>query len=155
MKPTTTIRGLRIVGIATRTTFAAEADPESYRSGDLWARFVLDGLCYQIRRRISRIEFIELYTDYKGATHEEFTLLLGQRVFEFAAVPEGMRAIELPPQKYLKFVTKANEENLSTRLWKKVQEFFLVHPTYKRAWTTDVLFTGSQLDKVTLYIAIK
>ena len=154
MKPTITIRGLRVVGIATRTTQATEANPELSRSWPLWLR-LLDGLCYDIRRRISRIEFIELYTDYTGATHEEFTLIVGQRVFEFVDIPEGVQAVELPPQKYLKFVAKANEEDVSTRLRKKVQAFFLAHPTYQRAWTTDVLFTGSRLDKVTLYVAIK
>jgi predicted transcriptional regulator YdeE len=159
MKPTI-IKGLRVVGVAVRTTLVDETDPDRSRAHSLWGRFVGDGLCYQVPRRINRCEFIELYTDYAGATHEEFTLLLGQRDFEFANdLPEGLTSIELPAQEYLRVVLKLQEEEvaeeLCARLWAKVRQRFLQHPTYERAWTSDFAFVWGRFGKITLYVAVK
>ncbi len=144
-----------VVGLGARTTLAQEADPDAHQGFRLWYRLIGDGLCYQILRRMDRMEFVELYTDYSPGRHEEFTLFVGQRVWEIDTVPEGLTAIEIPLGRYVKFVANREVEDADIRLWSKVERFFAAHPEYERAFTTDIAFGGYRPDKVTLYVAIK
>lgn len=92
-----------VVGITVRTTNAEEF-AGSNRIAHLWERFFAENVLAQIVFKIDS-NIINCYGQYESDKNGAYTVLLGVRVSEARAVPEGMTVWQVPEQKMCRFTT--------------------------------------------------
>ncbi|HEY4325322.1 MAG TPA: GyrI-like domain-containing protein [Mucilaginibacter sp.] len=86
-----------LVGISVRTT---NQDGQSQKDiGDLWTRFMNEGLLQQINDRASD-DIYCVYTDYETDYTGPYTAILGCRVNTLSHVPDGFTGITIASGKY-------------------------------------------------------
>ena len=86
-----------LTGISVRTT---NQNGQSQKDiGELWSRFIKDGLLQQINDRVSD-DIYCLYTDYETDHTGFYTTILGCKVNSSGSVAEGFTGITIPAGKY-------------------------------------------------------
>lgn len=144
----------KIIGVETRTSNAAEANPPTAKIPTLWQQF------FQIagsipHRKDSNIVFAA-YTNYESDHTGEYSFIVSSEVSSLDEVPKGMVAATLPGAKYMKFVAEGQMPQELIKTWGRVWEFFATEGRGERAYTTDYerheMRHGSRVE---VYIAIK
>ena len=112
------------------------------------------GTLQKIPNKVNTHANISGYTDYDAAGN--YTYIMGSFVTSLAAVPEGMKARNVPAQKYAMFTVKGSGKHIIEfwrNLWSKQW-------TFERAFTFDYelydeRYTGDDNSVVDIYISIK
>ena len=108
-----------LVGIEVRTS---NANSEAMRDiPALWQRFDEEGVCDKIPGRVGD-EVFALYTDYEGDHTQPYTLLIGCKVENLDAIPEGMRGISIPNTKFNKYPLKGKMPDVVVNKWGEIWE---------------------------------
>jgi hypothetical protein len=95
MEPTIVQKeGIIIMGIATRTLNAHEADPATARIPGMWQRFFTEHVEEQFSQRINPAVHYAVYTDYESDYTGAYTYILGSAVSSKVEIPEGMVKFE-------------------------------------------------------------
>jgi predicted transcriptional regulator YdeE len=144
----------KIIGVETRTTNRAEADPKNAKIGALWQKF------FQVQDKIPNKKRVETilgtYTKYESDHTGEYSLIVSSEVTSLNVVPDGMVGMTIPSARYMVFTAKGQMPAALIETWKSVWEYFSKNPEYKRAYTTDFeMHEKKDPTKVDIYIAIK
>jgi predicted transcriptional regulator YdeE len=91
------------VGISDRTSMPDE-DEGAGKIGQLWGRFMQEGLMMKIPDRISQSVF-GLYYDYDFGETQAFTVMVGCQVASLEKIPEGLEGFTAPASRYAEFTT--------------------------------------------------
>ncbi len=94
-----------VVGISVRTS--NENGKAAKDIGELWNRFLSENILDQIPDRLDNAIY-SIYTDYEGDYQKPYTVVLGCKVANDAAVREGLVAKMVKSGKYSKFVAKGD-----------------------------------------------
>jgi predicted transcriptional regulator YdeE len=81
--------GLAVIGISTQ---ASNASPE--KIGDLWRRFHALGNQKTVEARLDEAVYC-VYCEYEGDASQPYTVVIGCAVAPDAAVPEGLKKIDI------------------------------------------------------------
>jgi predicted transcriptional regulator YdeE len=142
-----------IIGIAVRTT------NENGQSGidipQLWSKFVSEQTAAKITGKTSN-DIYSVYTEYEKDFTKPYTTVLGCRVEENTAAPEGFKKIIIPPGKYQLYTAKGDLDNAVvysewTAIW---------NSSLKRAYTADYEVYGEKAKnpanaEVDIFVAIE
>jgi len=144
----------KIIGVETRTSNAAEANPPMAKIPTLWQQFFQ--IAGSIPHRTDSNIVLAAYTNYESDHTGEYSLIVSSEVSSLDDVPKGMVVVRLPAAKYMKFVAEGQMPQELIKTWRRIWEFFSTKGTYERAYTTDYerhdMRHGSQVE---VYIAIK
>jgi predicted transcriptional regulator YdeE len=115
-------KGFTVVGIAMRTSNAAQITPES-PIGKQWERLFKEGVLAAIPNKLDGT-IVALYTEYASDKDGEYSYVLGARVRKVESIPEGMVAKSVPAGRYAVFTSPSGP----------VQK--VVVETWQRVWAT-------------------
>ena len=129
------IGSFTVIGIEARTSNAREATPDGI-IGKQWQKFFSEGSSQKIPNKIEP-NFYAVYSDYAGDHNSEYSFLIGAKVKEGTAPPEGMVAKQIRAGKYALVTTdKGPFPKVVPAAWIKI--FSLEESgKLKRAYQTD------------------
>jgi predicted transcriptional regulator YdeE len=132
-----TYGGASVVGIAVRTSNAAEADPAKGRIGALWMRFHSEDIPGQITGKKLPVTPIGVYSNYEGDDKGRYRLMAGAAVDTGTTPPAGMELAIVPAGRYLMFQAEGPMPSIVIETWKEVWSHFSNAPAEVRAFTVD------------------
>lgn len=146
---TVDLPGFLFLGISDR---AGGPDAE-LTIGKLWERFSFEKVMERIPEYTEGI-VMSLYTDYKDKSDREFTVLVGARVRDLKAVPDGLVLVEVPPQKYAQFLVRGPAPESVSNAWKQINAMNL-----PRAYGTDYDIYGpksqnEEISEVEIFVSL-
>jgi len=144
----------RVVGLAVRTTNAAEADPASARIPGLWRRVLEEGVPQRISGRTRPGVLAAVYTAYDTDERGPYTLVVGAEVDADAPLPPGLTAITVPAARYRRFAARGTMPAALVETWGRIWSVFARGDGPRRAFTCDVeLHMGPEAADV--YVAVR
>lgn len=129
------IGSFTVIGIEARTSNAREATPDGI-IGKQWQKFFSEGSSQKIPNKIEP-NFYAVYSDYASDHNSEYSFLIGAKVKDGTAPPEGMVAKQIRAGKYALVTTdKGPFPKVVPAAWIKI--FSLEESgKLKRAYQTD------------------
>ena len=107
-----------IIGISTRTINKEGGAEEDIPA--LWDRFSNENIIEQIPDILEPFIY-SVYTEYEGDYLKPYTCVIGCRVKDLDAIPEGMIGIEIPGGQFKKFTAKGNiNEGSILSCWQEI-----------------------------------
>jgi predicted transcriptional regulator YdeE len=111
--------GFSVVGIAVRTSNAAQSTPDR-PIGKQWERLFKEGVLAAIPNKADA-NIVALYTEYASDKDGEYTYLLGARVTKVESVPAGMVAKSVPAGQYAVFTSERGPvQKVVVEMWRQV-----------------------------------
>ncbi|MER3482235.1 MAG: AraC family transcriptional regulator [Meiothermus sp.] len=146
--------GFYVVGMETRTTNAAEADPATAKIPALWERVRSDPLMEQTPKRMAKGKLFGVYYNYESDENGAYSLLVGYQVNPADELPAGLKGVTVDDGRYLVFTAEGEMPGALTQTWKEIWEYFRQPNAPKRAFSYDYEIYES-FTKVSVYIAIR
>jgi predicted transcriptional regulator YdeE len=146
------IKGFFLVGISVRTT---NANGQSAKDiGELWERFMGEGILLQIVNRISDDVYC-VYTDYESDQNGFYTAVLGCRVNSPDNIPVGLISLIVAPSTYLKYTAKGRLPDCVAETWQHIWNSSL-----NRRYTADFDLYSTKAQnpedaEVEVYVGVK
>jgi len=124
------IEPFKAIGIAVRTT---NEDGRGVKDiGDLWARFMSEGIADKIPNRVEQAIY-SLYTDYEGDHTQPYTAMLICKVDSLDDIPDGMTGRSFAGGNYVKITATGDlTKGMIGDQWAKIGEMGL-----DRSFTAD------------------
>lgn len=148
----TQIETFYIVGISVRTS--NEHGQSAADIPALWSRFFAEGIASKVPGKLSE-DLYCLYTDYEKDHTKPYTTLLGYKVKDLAAVPEGLTGAMVPGKTCEVFTASGKlSDGIVFAEWLKIWNSNL-----DRAYSGDFEVYGSKAQdpgqaEVDIYIAL-
>ncbi len=101
----TTLPEIHLVGITARTNLMNEMNPLTAKIGLTAQDYLHKNYAEKIQNRKKPGTTYSVYTDYASDYRGDYTYFIGEEVTELKELPEGMTAITIPAQHYLKYTT--------------------------------------------------
>lgn len=131
------IAPFKIIGISIRTTNENNRAANEIR--ELWGRFMAENILEAIPNKTDSTVY-SLYTDYESNHTGPYTAILGCKVENLNAVPEGMVGQSFDGGNYVKTTAKGDlTQGLIVKEWSKIWEMDL-----ERRYTVDFEVFGEK-----------
>ena len=96
---------IKIIGKTTGTNLAQEMSA-SAKIGPLITEYFTQGLAERIPNRKNKGISFSIYTDYESDYTGNYSYYFGEEVDSFENTPQGLFALTIPAQRYVRFTTK-------------------------------------------------
>jgi len=126
-----------VIGLATRTTNEAEAEPTRARLGRLWGRVMEQDVASRIPHPAVPDALYAVLTDYEADQRGEYTQIVGMAATDLAALPGGLVGVAIPAGRYLVFTARGPMPETVVQAWRDIWAYFSGAAPYERAYTTD------------------
>jgi len=126
-----------VVGLATRTTNADEADPSKARIGELWGRFTTQNWAERLGQGVAFGPTIAVYSAYESDVSGSYQILVGREIAGSSPVAPPLQVVDIPPGQYLVFSCTDPLPGAVIDGWRAVWAFFEQPDAPRRAYTTD------------------
>ena len=131
-----------VVGISIRTT--NENGKAMQDIPALWQKFMSEGIINKLTNRVGD-ESYAVYTDYEKDHTKPYTMILGYRVENLEAIPEGMMGKKIETSNYEKFTAKGDlTKTAVVDEWMKI-----LNSDINRTYTSDFEVYGSKAQNPT------
>ncbi len=131
------IEPFKLIGISVRTT--NENGQAAKEIADLWQKFLSEDILNQIPDKIDNTIY-SLYTNYEGDHTKPYTAILGCKVNQLNAIPEGMTGMSFDGGNYVKTTAKGDlTKGLIVNEWSKIWNLDL-----NRRFTADFEVFGEK-----------
>ncbi len=142
-----------VIGVSVRTTKKNEKFAKDIPA--LWDTFTADETMHKIPNKLEDTIYA-IYTDYESDHTEAYTMILGCRVENLDAIPEGMTGVQVQKSTYSRFTAKGDiTQGVIYDKWVNIWETDL-----DRTYSTDFEVYGEEAKnpkdaEVDIFIAIK
>jgi len=128
----------RLMGIAARTSNAAETDPATARIGKLWERFSAESLPGHIPYQTEPGVIYGLYADYENGTDGDYTVMAGCAVRPGSTPPGTLTVTDVPAARYAVFTSERGPmPDIVVDSWSKIWAMTPGELGGERAYTGD------------------
>src|SRR2546425_13015983 len=93
----------RVVGLATRTTNADEADPSKARIGELWGRFTSQHWAERLGQGGAVGPTLAVYSAYERDVSGSYQILIGRELAGSSPAPAPLHVVAIPSGEYFVF----------------------------------------------------
>lgn len=148
----TNLETFYIIGLSVRTS--NENNQAATDIPALWERFMTEGISSKITNRLSE-EIYSLYTDYEKDHTKPYTTVLGYKVKDLTAIPEGLTGVSVPGKTFEVFTASGKlSDGIVIGEWMRIWNMPL-----DRAYTGDFEIYGAKSQnpeqaEVDIYIAL-
>jgi predicted transcriptional regulator YdeE len=133
------------MGIATRTNNQAESSPQTGQIGPMFMRYDSEKVSGRIPDRSHPGVTYCVYTNYESDLRGEYTYFIGEEVSSFDNIPEGLTAITVPAQRYVKFTSDPGPmPSVVINLWIQIWQMAEKELGGKRAYKADFEVYGKR-----------
>ncbi len=126
-----------VVGLATRTTNAAESNPASGKIPQLWGQFMNDKWFDRLDQAGAVGPPIAVYSAYESDVSGSYQLLVGREVRTPPSLSPPLQIVSLPQARYLVFRRSGPMPRVVIDGWQEVWEYFAGSDAPARAYTFD------------------
>jgi len=127
----------RIVGLAIRTTNAAEFDPSSAKIPELWERFGTERWAERLEEVGAFGPTTAVYSAYESDVTGSYQLLVGRQVRDSFPVTAPLHAVSTSQGPYLAFRCSGPLPQAVVDGWRDVWRYFASANVPARAYTAD------------------
>ena len=131
------VPAFRAVGIRTRTSNLAEADPATARIGALWDRFFSESWEHKLPPPGDDGRVFGVYSHYASDQHGEFDVLAGVAAPADHVAMQGATVVDMQAGTYLVFESEGHMPQLVIDAWTAVWHYFEANPQVQRRFGTD------------------
>lgn len=148
----TNIETFYIVGLSVRTS--NENGQAATDIPALWERFMAEGISSKVTDKLSE-EIYSLYTDYEKDHTKPYTTVLGYKVKDLDAIPEGLTGVCVPAKTFEVFTASGKlSDGIVYKEWTNIWSMPL-----NRAYSGDFEIYGAKAQnpeqaEVDIYIAL-
>ena len=126
-----------VVGLATRTTNAAESSPASGKIPQLWGQFMNDKWFDRLERAGAVGPPIAVYSAYESDVSGSYQILVGREMRTPSALSPPLQIVSLPEARYLVFRRSGQPPQVVIDAWQDVWAYFAGGDALVRAYTFD------------------
>lgn len=139
MKNTNTnLPEIKLLGITARTSNAAEMDPSTAKIGATLQKYFGEGVPDKIPGRANPAVTYCAYTEYESDFTGSYTYFVGEEVTSFENIPEGFKALVIPPHSYMKFTNEAGPmPQVCIDMWQQIWQMEASGKLAKRSYIAD------------------
>jgi predicted transcriptional regulator YdeE len=147
-----TIEKFNVVGISVRTT--NENGQSGKDIGELWNKFMMERVLEQIPNKMDASVYC-IYTGYESDYTKPYTTIIGCRVEDLSAIPNGMVGKTIESGNYSKHLAKGNNlQKIVIQAWMDIWNSDL-----KRLYTADFEVYGEKAQntesaEVEIFVAV-
>ncbi len=127
-----------VVGLAVRTTNAAESAPSGGQIAPLWDRFMAEGWGSRLEKLGAFGPAIAVYSAYESDANGSYQLLVGRQVRKPRPVAGPLVIVTVPQASYLVFNVPGPLPQAVMDGWREVWAYFARPHAPPRAYTFDV-----------------
>jgi len=127
----------RIVGLATRTTNAAESNPSAGKIPQLWGRFTAEQWSKRLETLGAVGPTLAVYSEYESDASGSYQLLVGRQVRNSESVSPPLQIVSAPQASYLVFRCSGPLPKAVIDGWRDVWAYFARANAPPRAYTFD------------------
>ena len=144
----------QVVGLAIRTSNAAEADATKARIPNLWGRFSREGWAERLEQLGAVGPRLAVYSRYESDASGRYQLLVGRELTQLTSTVAELETETLPAGQYLTFSCPGTMPQAVINGWRAVWSFFGQPDAPARAYTAD-FEVYSESKPVELWVAIR
>lgn len=150
---TASIEPFFVIGLATRTT--NENNQAANDIPRLWGKFMSENFLAKIPNKTDSTVYC-IYTDYEKDYTKPYTTILGCKVNNLNAIPEGLAGISITGGNYKKYTASGKiSEGIVFQEWTKIWNTDL-----PRSYTSDFEVYGEKTQnpdnaEIDIYVALK
>ena len=135
----------QVVGLAIRTTNAAEVDPATALIPGLWGRFGAEQWAERLGKLGARGPTLAVYSRYESDASGSYQLLVGRELSGRAPDGDALETELIPQREYLVFRCPGPLPQAVIEGWHRVWNFFEQPQAPARAYTADFeVYSDSQ-----------
>jgi predicted transcriptional regulator YdeE len=128
----------KLVGITVRTSYQNEINPATAKISPCVRRYFQEELASKTPNVKNPQAILCAYTDYESDYTEGYTYFIGQEVTAIDALPEGLEALIIPSQTYVKFTTDPEPmPQVIINAWQKIWQMSPKDLGGMRSWKAD------------------
>ncbi|HZW63906.1 MAG TPA: GyrI-like domain-containing protein [Flavobacteriaceae bacterium] len=116
-----TPEAFRLIGLKLPNKTSNENNRSSTDCGHLWQQFETEKIINRIPDKLSD-EIYAVYFDYEPDDKGLFSYFIGCKVPENVVVPEGLEALTIPGQHYIRFTAKGKMTGCISDAWKAIRQ---------------------------------
>lgn len=152
---------MTLVGVAARTSNAAEMNPETAKIGATIQKFFGESLQEKILTKKNPERFFSVYHKYASDFRGDYTYFYGQEVTSLHDLSTPLEAVVIPSQIYMKFTSDPGVmPHVVIDMWQKIWEMTPADLGSERAYQADFeIYDGRSLNPqsavVDIYVGIK
>ena len=144
----------RVVGLATRTSNAAEINPATARIPQLWGTFMAEGWFDRLEKMGATGPAVAVYSAYDSDHTGNYQVLVGRELRDSKKLPKPLEQVVAGPGSYLVFRSLGSMPQAVIDGWQTVWAYFDREAQPERAYTFDFeIYDGS--DAVDIWIAVR
>lgn len=129
---------IKLVGITTRTSLAAEMNLTTARIGATVQRYFHENYPEKILQRKKPGVTYCAYTSYESDFTGEYTYFIGESIDSLDILPEGFETLVIPAQRYAKFTTESGPMPMvCIEAWQKIWKMNPAEFEGERAYLAD------------------
>ena len=126
-----------VVGLATRTTNAAESDPALGKIPKLWGRFRNENWFDRLKHSGAFGPPVGVYSAYESDDTGSYQILVGREVPTPASPAPPLQLVSLPEARYLVFRRSGSLPQMVIAGWQDVWAYFAGKDAAARAYSFD------------------
>ena len=129
----------KLVGISVRTSYANDLDPDTECDRSACAaRYFEENIADKIPHLKDSYAIFCAYLDYGYGDERAYTYFVGQEVSKVDTLPEGLTAIMIPAQTYVKFTTNSGPvPQIIINAWQYIWRLSPAELGGERSWNVD------------------
>lgn len=102
-KETAQLKGFFVIGQHIQTSYETELNPSLSKIAQVYEKFIAEKAADNIPNRTENKHLYACYTNYENKYKSKYSFILGHEVNSLDIIPEGMKGVEIPAQKYQLF----------------------------------------------------
>lgn len=144
----------QILGLATRTSNAAESNLSGGKIPPLWRRFIAEQWSERLEKVGASGPTIAVYSDYESDASGSYQLLVGRQVRNSQSVAPPLQIVSAPQASYLVFRRSGPLPQAVIDGWHDVWAYFARADAPPRAYTFD-FETYPDAESVEIWVAVQ
>ncbi len=129
---------IMLIGITTQTNNTNESDTASAKIALTVQTYFHEGLAHRIQNRQNPGVTYSVYTNYASDASGEYTYFIGEVVTDLTDAPQGLTAIHIPQQRYVKFTNgPAKMPDVCIQAWRDIWQMTPSDLGGERAYIAD------------------
>ena len=129
--------GMQVVGLATRTTNAAESNLSTAKIPALWDRFAREQWAERLEQFGAFGPTLAVYSAYESDVFGSYQIVVGRQVRNSPSVLPPLRIVSVPQGQYLMFSCPGSLPSAVIDGWSDVWAYFTHANSPSRAYTAD------------------
>ena len=131
------LKSFLVIGLHIQTSYESELNPSLSKIAPVWEKFITQKISGTIPNRSDNKKVYACYTNYENKYKSKYSFILGHEVTSLDIIPEGMKGVEVPAQKYQLFSFEGPMPKALIEEWLHIWKLYDDMKTDPRSYGVD------------------